>query len=72
MSRAVLRAALSALWLIAFNAVPSVPGSNTPTVSGTAHAGTTVKSSKSNTNDRKGTNKKPGTPSPGIPGGRGY
>jgi hypothetical protein len=55
-----------------------------PVLSGSAHAatnlnssrsnvyrGTTVKSSKSNTNDRKGP-KKTGTPPNGIPGGRGY
>lgn len=84
MSRAILTAALSALWLIALGAMPSVPDSKVPTLSGSAQAapknlntsrsniyrGTTVKSSKSNTSDRK--NKKPGTRPTGIPGSGGY
>jgi hypothetical protein len=45
MYRAIIAAALSALWLIAF-------GSNALILSGTAQAGNTVKSSKSNTSDR--------------------
>ena len=66
MYRIILTAALSAVWLIALHAVPSVPGPNVPTLSGSAQAapknlnssrsniyrGTTVKSSKSNTSDR--------------------
>jgi hypothetical protein len=72
MSRTILTAALAALWLIAFDVAPASV-SNTPALSGTAHAGTTVKSSKSNTSDRKGANKKPGNPPAGSPpGGRGY
>jgi hypothetical protein len=70
MSRIILTGALAALWLIAFDTVPASV-SNTPTLSGAAHAGTTVKSSKSNTNDRKNP-KKPGNPPTGTPGGRGY
>jgi hypothetical protein len=74
MSRIILTAALAALWLMAFDTVPASVD-NTPALSGAAHAGTTVKSSKSNTSDRK--RKKPGTPptgSPptGAPGGRSY
>ena len=73
MSRIILTAALAALWLIAFDIVPASV-SNAPVLSGSAHArGTTVKSSKSNTSDRKGANKKPGNPPAGsTPGGRGY
>jgi hypothetical protein len=71
MSRIILTATLAALWLIAFDTVPASV-SNTPTLSGSAHAGTTVKSSKSNTNDRKGSNKKPASPPTGTPGGRSY
>ena len=72
MSRITLTVVLAALWVIAFDVVPASV-SNTPALSGAAHAGpTTVKSSKSNTRDRKNT-KKPGTPPTGIPGGgRGY
>jgi hypothetical protein len=67
---------LAALWLIAFDTVPASI-SNMSTVSGAAHAGTTVKSSKSNTSDRKGGKKKPGgpptgSPPTGAPGGRSY
>jgi hypothetical protein len=80
MYRAIIAAALSALWLVAF-------GSNALVLSGTAHAGntvkssksntsdrgTTVKSSKSNTSDRKGGNYKSGGSPVGFPGGgRGY
>ena len=80
MYRAIIAAALSALWLIAFD-------SNTLMLSGTAQAGNTVKSSKSNTSDRgttvkssksntsdrnKGGNKNPGSPPTGAPGGRSY
>jgi len=85
MSRIILTLASAALLLIALAGVPSVPGSQAPMLSGSAHAatnlnssrsnvyrGTTVKSSKSNTSDRKGGNKKPGSPPAGIPGGRGY
>ena len=71
MSRTILTAALAALWLIAFDTVPASI-SNTPALTGSAHAGTTVKSSKSNTSDRKREIKKPGSPPTGIPGGRGY
>jgi hypothetical protein len=72
MCRTILTVALAALWLVAFDTVPASV-SNTPAFSGPAHAGTTVKSSKSNTSDRnKGSNKKPGNPPTGIPGGRGY
>jgi len=72
MSRIILTAALATLWLIAFDTVPASV-SSTPALSGAVHAGTTVKSSKSNTSDRnKGSNKKPGNPPTGIPGGRGY
>jgi hypothetical protein len=71
MYRIILTAALSTLWLIAFDTVPASI-STTPMVSGAAHAGTTVKSSKSNTSDRKGGKKKPGNPPTGSPGGRGY
>jgi hypothetical protein len=70
-SRIILTASLTALWLIAFDTLPASV-SNTPALSGSAHAGTTVKSSKSNTSDRKGGNKKPGNPPTGTPGGRGY
>jgi hypothetical protein len=70
MSRITLTVALAALWLIAFHTVPASV-SNMPGLSGAAQAGTTVKSSKSNTSDRKNT-KKPGTPPTGTPGGRGY
>jgi hypothetical protein len=70
MPRILLTAALAALWLIAFDTV-TARVSTAPGLSGSAHARpTTVKSSKSNTSDRK--NKKPGTPPKGIPGGRGY
>jgi hypothetical protein len=86
MSRTILTAALAALWLIAFDAVPTVSDSNLPTLSNSAQAatnlnssrsniyrGTTVKSSKSNTSDRKRGNKKPGNAPTGIsPGGGGY
>ena len=85
MSRTILTAALAALWLIAFDTVPASV-SNTPALSGSAHAGntvkpsksntsdrsTTVKSSKSNTSDRKGGSNKTGNQPFGIPGGRGY
>ena len=72
MSRIILTATLAALWLLAFDAMPASV-SNTPALSGAAYAGTTVKSSKSNTNDRKGSNKKPGSPPVGAPpGGRSY
>jgi len=71
MSRIILTGALAALWLIAFDTV-AANVSNTPTVSGAAHAGTTVKSSKSNTSDRKTGGKKPGNPPTSTPGGRGY
>lgn len=72
MTRAIITAALSALWLIACCNVPtSMVDLTTPALSGTAQAGTTVKSSKSNTSDRKGGNKT-GTPPSGSPGGRGY
>ena len=71
MSRTILTAALAALWLIAFDTVPASI-SNTPALTGSAHAGTTVKSSKSNTSDRKRGIKKPGNPPLGVPGGRGY
>jgi hypothetical protein len=85
MFRIILTVALSALCLIALDAVPGVPSSNVPTLSGSAQAatnlnssrsniyrGTTVKSSKSNTSDRKGGVKKPGNPPTGSPGGSGY
>ena len=71
MFRIILTATLAALWLIACDLVPASL-SNTPALSGAAHAGTTVKSSKSNTSDRKGGNKKPGNPPTNAPGGRGY
>jgi hypothetical protein len=72
MFRIILTTGLAVLWLIAFDAVPASV-SNTPAFSGSAHAGTTVKSSKSNTSDRKSGNKKPGNPPVGSPpGGRGY
>jgi hypothetical protein len=71
MSRIILTAGLATLWLLAFDTVPASV-SNTPALSGLAHAGTTVKSSKSNTSDRKGSNKKSGNPPTGTPGGRGY
>jgi hypothetical protein len=72
-SRIISTAALAALWLIAYDMAPASV-SNTPALSGSAHAGpTTVKSSKSNTSDRKGGNKKSGNPpAGGPPGGRGY
>jgi hypothetical protein len=72
MYRTILTATLAALWVIAFDVAPaSVSTSIAPSLSGSVHArGTTVKSSKSNTSDRKG--KKPGTPPTGTPGGRGY
>jgi hypothetical protein len=70
MSRILLTVALAALWAIAFDTVPASV-STAPGLSSAAHAGTTVKSAKSNTSDRKG--KKPGNPPPtGTPGGRGY
>jgi hypothetical protein len=85
MYRIILTATLSALWLIVLDRVPDVLDSKVPTLSGSAQAaknlnssrsniyrGTTVKSSKSNTSDRKGGNKKTGNPPMGIPGGRGY
>jgi len=76
MSRIISTGALAALWLIAFDTAPPRV-LNTPALSSAAHAGTTVKSRKSNTSDRKGGKKKPGTPptgSPptGAPGGRSY
>ncbi len=72
MSRPILTAALAAVWFLAFDTLPTRV-SNTPALFGSAHArGTTVKSSKSNTSDRKNTQKKPGPWSPGGPGGRGY
>jgi hypothetical protein len=71
MSRTILTATFAVLLLIAFDAAPANI-SNTPALSGAAHAGTTVKSSKSNTSDRKGGNKKAGNPPTGAPGGRGY
>jgi len=71
MTRAVLTTALAILWLLALDTMPASV-SSTPMLSGAAHAGTTVKSSKSNPSHRKGANKKPGTPPTGIPGGRGY
>jgi len=68
MYRAIIAAALSALWLI---------GSNAVMLSGTAHAGNAVKSSKShsshrgaskssksNTSDRRGGNMNSGNPPP--------
>ena len=81
MSRALITAAVSALFLIAIDAGPV-----TSALSGSAQAGTTVKSSKSNTSDRtttvkssksntsdrKGGNKKTGNPPFCMPGGRGY
>jgi len=70
MNRAVLTTALAILWLLALDTMPASV-SSTPMLSGAAQAGTTVKSSKSNTSDRKGA-KKPGNPPTGIPGGRGY
>ena len=70
MSRIILTAGLATLWLLAFDMVPASV-SSTSALSGSVHAGTTVKSSKSNTSDRKGP-KKPGTPPTGTPGGRGY
>lgn len=70
MSRIVCTTGLATLWLLAFDTVPASV-SNTPALSGSAHAGTTVKSSKSNTSDRKG-GKKSGNPPTGTPGGRGY
>jgi hypothetical protein len=70
MSRIILTVALAALWLIAFDTVPASV-SNTPALSGSAEAGTTVKSSKSNTSDRKKP-KRPATPPTSNPGGRGY
>jgi hypothetical protein len=85
MSRTILTATLAALWLIALDGVPSVPSSKVPILSGSAQAatklnssrsnvyrGTTVKSSKSNTSDRKRSNKKPGNPPTSLPGGGGY
>ena len=72
MSRIILTAALAVLWVIAFDTVPASVSGSAPGLSGLAHAGTTVKSSKSNTSDRKGGSKKSGTPPMGIPGGRGY
>jgi len=71
MTRTILTAAFAALWLIAFDVAPANV-SNTPALSGAAHAGTTVKSSKSNTSDRKSGKKKPDAPPTGSPGGRGY
>jgi hypothetical protein len=70
MARTVLTAALAAAWLLTFDWLPASV-SNTPALSGIAQAGHTVKSSKSNTSDRKGSNKT-GAPPTGTPGGRGY
>ena len=73
MFRTILTAASAVLWIIGLDAVASLPGSNGPALAGIAHAAsTTVKSSKSNTSDRKGGNKKPGSPPTSTPGGRGY
>ena len=78
MSRAIIIAALSALWLIgsAHAQYDSSNSARSTTVksskSNTSDRTTTVKSSKSNTSDRKGANKQPGTQPWGTPGGRGY
>jgi hypothetical protein len=71
MSRAIIAAVLAALWLIAFDTLPASV-SKDPALSASAHAGTTVKSSKSTTSDRKRGSKKTGNPPAGIPGTRSY